>query len=149
MSEGILAGYPVTNIKVTLYDGSYHSVDSSEMAFKLAAILAFRKGAELANPTLLEPIVEVTVKVPEIYMGDVIGDLNGKRGRVLGMEAEGKYQVISAHVPQAEMMRYAIDLKSITQGKGSFKMNFLQYDEVPARLSESLVSELKAAKETK
>ncbi|MDD2234567.1 MAG: elongation factor G [Desulfitobacteriaceae bacterium] len=149
MSEGILAGYPVTNIKVTLYDGSYHSVDSSEMAFKLAAILAFRKGSELADPTLLEPVVEVTVKVPEIYMGDVIGDLNGKRGRVLGMEAEGKYQVISAHVPLAEMLRYAIDLKSITQGKGSFKMNFLQYDEVPARLSESLVSELRAAKETK
>lgn len=149
MSEGILAGYPVTNIKVTLNDGSYHSVDSSEMAFKLAAILAFRKGAELATPTLLEPIVEVTVKVPEIYMGDVIGDLNGKRGRVLGMEAEGKYQVISAHVPQAEMMRYAIDLKSITQGKGSFKMDFLQYDEVPARLTDALVSELRAAKETK
>lgn len=149
MSEGILAGYPVTNIKVTLNDGSYHSVDSSEMAFKLAAILAFRKGAELATPTLLEPIVEVTVKVPEMYMGDVIGDLNGKRGRVLGMEAEGRYQVISAHVPQAEMMRYAIDLKSITQGKGSFKMDFLQYDEVPARLTDALVSELRAAKETK
>lgn len=149
MSDGILAGYPVTNIKVTLNDGSYHSVDSSEMAFKLAAILAFRKGAELANPTLLEPVVNVTVKVPETYMGDVIGDLNGKRGRVLGMEAEGKYQIISAHVPQAEMMRYAIDLKSITQGKGSFKMDFLQYDEVPSRLSDALVSELRAAKETK
>ena len=149
MAEGILAGYPVTNVKVTLYDGSYHSVDSSEMAFKLAAILAFRKGAELANPTLLEPVVKVTVKVPEAYMGDVIGDLNGKRGKVLGMEAEGKYQVITAHVPQAEMMRYAIDLKSLTQGRGTFKMEFLQYEEVPARLTETLVSQLKAAKEAK
>jgi elongation factor G len=149
MAEGILAGYPVTNVKVTLCDGSYHSVDSSEMAFKLAAILAFRKGAEQANPALLEPVVLVTVKVPEAYMGDVIGDLNSKRGKVLGMEAEGKYQIITAHVPQAEMMRYAIDLKSLTQGKGSFKMEFLQYEEVPARLTESLVSQLKAAKEAK
>lgn len=144
MAEGILAGYPVTDIKITLNDGSYHSVDSSEMAFKLAAILAFRKGAELAKPTLLEPVVNVVVNVPEVYMGDVIGDLNGKRGKVLGMEAEGKYQVINAHVPQAEMMRYAIDLRSLTHGKGFFKMDFLQYEEVPARLSESLVSQLKS-----
>ncbi|MFZ3372624.1 MAG: elongation factor G, partial [Desulfitobacteriaceae bacterium] len=144
MAEGILAGYPVTDIKITLNDGSYHSVDSSEMAFKLAAILAFRKGAELANPTLLEPVVNVMVNVPEVYMGDVIGDLNGKRGKVLGMEAEGKYQVITAHVPQAEMMRYAIDLRSLTHGKGFFKMNFLQYEEVPARLSDTLLNQLKA-----
>lgn len=147
MQEGILAGYPVTDVKVTLYDGSYHSVDSSEMAFKLAAILAFRKGAENASPTLLEPVVEVVVRVPEMFMGDVIGDLNSKRGRVLGMEAEGKYQVIRAHVPQAEMMRYAIDLKSLTQGRGTFKLNFLQYEEVPSRLSENLINELKAAQE--
>ena len=144
MAEGILAGYPVTDIKITLNDGSYHSVDSSEMAFKLAAILAFRKGAELANPTLLEPVVSVMVNVPEVYMGDVIGDLNGKRGKVLGMEAEGKFQVITAHVPQAEMMRYAIDLRSLTHGRGFFKMDFLQYEEVPARLSDTLVSQLKS-----
>jgi len=147
MQEGILAGYPVTDIKVTLCDGSYHSVDSSEMAFKLAAILAFRKGAELAIPTLLEPVVEVVVRVPEVFMGDVIGDINSKRGHVLGMEVEGKYQVIKAHVPQAEMMRYAIDLKSLTQGRGTFQMKFLQYDEVPAKLSGSLISELKTAQE--
>ncbi|KLU62445.1 elongation factor G [Peptococcaceae bacterium CEB3] len=147
MSEGILAGYPVTGFKVCLYDGSYHSVDSSEMAFKLAAILAFKKGSELAKPVLLEPIADVEVRVPEVFMGDVIGDLNSKRGRVLGMEADGKYQVIKAHVPQAEMMRYAIDLKSLTQGRGKFGLSFLQYDEVPAKISDSLVNKLKAAQQ--
>lgn len=145
MIGGILAGYPVTDIKVTLYDGSYHSVDSSEMAFKLAAILAFRKGSEMAHPILLEPIVEVEVRVPEIFMGDVIGDINSKRGKVMGMEADGKYQVIRAHVPQSEMMRYAIDLKSLTQGRGAFKMQFLQYEEVPGKISETIVNQLKAA----
>ena len=144
MAEGAMVGYPVTDIKVTLCDGSYHTVDSSEMAFKLAAIIAFRKGIELAKPTLLEPIVEVEVKVPEIYMGDVIGDLNGRRGKLLGMEAGEKYQVIRAHVPQAEMMRYAIDLRSLTQGRGSFKMEFIQYEEVPSKISDNLVSQLKA-----
>ena len=146
MVAGTLVGYPVTDIKVTLCDGSYHAVDSSEMAFKLAAIIAFRKGVELAKPTLLEPVVEVEIRVPEVFMGEVIGDLNGKRGRVLGMVAESeKYQVIRAHVPQAEMMRYAIDLRSLTQGRGSFSMEFSQYEEVPSKLSEILVSELKAA----
>lgn len=145
MLDGVLAGYPVTGFRVCLYDGSYHSVDSSEMAFKLAAILAFKKGAEIAKPVLLEPIVDVEIRVPELFMGDVIGDLNSKRGKVLGMEADGKYQIIRAHVPHAEMMRYAIDLKSLTQGKGKFKMSFLQYEEVPSKISESLVSQLKAA----
>ncbi|MDD3894209.1 MAG: elongation factor G [Syntrophomonadaceae bacterium] len=144
MQEGILAGYPVTGIKVTLLDGSYHPVDSSEMAFRQAAMLAFRKGVEQATPTLLEPVVEVEVNVPEAFMGDVIGDLNGKRGRVLGMDAVDKYQVIRAQVPQSEMMRYAIDLRSLTQGRGNFTMKFLQYEEVPARLTESVVSQLKA-----
>lgn len=144
MTEGVLAGYPVTDIKVTLLDGSYHPVDSSEMAFRQAATIAFRKGVEQAKPVLLEPVVEVEIKVPEAFMGDVIGDLNGKRGRVLGMDAVDKYQVIRAHVPQAEMMRYAIDLRSLTQGRGSFTMEFLQYEEVPARLTETLVSQLKA-----
>ncbi|AFM41967.1 translation elongation factor 2 (EF-2/EF-G) [Desulfosporosinus acidiphilus SJ4] len=144
MTEGTMVGYPVTDIKVTLCDGSYHSVDSSEMAFKLAAIIAFRKGVELAKPVLLEPVVEVEVKVPEVFMGDVIGDLNTKRGKVLGMEACDKYQVIKAHVPQAEMMRYAIDLRALTQGRGSFTLKFLQYEEVPERISETLVNQLKA-----
>ena len=145
MTEGTMVGYPVTDIKVTLCDGSYHAVDSSEMAFKLAAIIAFRKGIELAKPTLLEPVVEVEVRVPEVYMGDVIGDLNGKRGKLLGMDAGEKYQVIRAHVPQAEMMRYAIDLRSLTQGRGTFTMKFIHYEEVPVKISENLVSQLKSA----
>lgn len=144
MAEGTMIGYPVTDIKVTLCDGSYHAVDSSEMAFRLAAIIAFRKGVELAKPILLEPVVEVEIIVPEVFMGDVIGDINGKRGKVLGMiAASDKYQIIRAHVPQAEMMRYAIDLRSLTQGRGSFSMEFIQYDEVPGKLSEILVSQLK------
>lgn len=147
MSEGVLAGYPVTGFKATLCDGSYHAVDSSEMAFKLASIIAFRKGAEMAKPTLLEPIAEVEIRVPEAFMGDVIGDLNGKRGRVLGMEAEGKFQVVRAHVPQSEMMRYAIDLKSMTQGRGTFSLRFLKYDEVPSKISEGIISQLKTAQE--
>lgn len=145
MTEGTMVGYPVTDIKVTLCDGSYHAVDSSEMAFKLAAIIAFRKGVEVAKPTLLEPVVVVQVKVPEVYMGDVIGDLNGKRGKVMGMDSNGKYQVIRAHVPQAEMMRYSIDLRSLTHGRGTFEMEFAQYEEVPSKLSDHLVSQLKAA----
>ncbi|SDG84409.1 elongation factor G [Desulfosporosinus hippei] len=145
MAEGAMVGYPVTDIKVTLCDGSYHAVDSSEMAFKLAAIMAFRKGVEQAKPTLLEPVVEIEVHVPEAFMGDVIADLNGKRGRVLGMDSSGKTPSIRAHVPQAEMMRYAIDLRSLTQGKGSFTMSFLRYEEVPSKISEALVNQLKTA----
>ncbi|GAW94228.1 elongation factor G [Calderihabitans maritimus] len=147
MEEGILAGYPVTGIKVTLVDGSHHPVDSSEMAFKIAAALSFRKALEQADPVLLEPIMNVEVTVPEAFMGDIIGDLNGKRGRILGMEPQGKYQVIRAQVPLAEMYRYAIDLKSITQGRGSFKMEFYQYEEVPAHLAEKIIEAAKKAKE--
>lgn len=147
MLEGVLAGYPVTGFKATLCDGSYHAVDSSEMAFKLASIIAFRKGAEMAKPTLLEPIAEVEIRVPEAFMGEVIGDLNGKRGRVLGMEAQGRYQIIRAHVPQSEMMRYAIDLKSMTQGRGTFDIRFLKYDEVPSKISEGIIDQLKAAQQ--
>ncbi len=145
MTEGVVAGFPVTDIKVTLYDGSYHTVDSSEMAFKLAAILAFKKGAEIAKPSLLEPIMNVEVTVPESFMGDVIGDLNGKRGRVLGMEPTGKIQVIKAQVPMAEMLRYAIDLKSLTQGRGSFRMEFDHYEEVPSKISDEIVAGAKSS----
>lgn len=144
VAEGFLAGYPMTNVKFTLYDGSYHSVDSSEMAFKLAALIAFKKGAEQAGPIMMEPIVEVEVKVPDTYMGDVIGDLNTKRGRVLGMEPDGKFQVIKAQVPQSEMMRYSIDLKAMTQGRGTFSTKFIGYEEVPQRLCDALVAQLKA-----
>ncbi|HHW07422.1 MAG TPA: elongation factor G [Clostridia bacterium] len=146
MAEGVLAGYPVTNIKVTLTDGSYHPVDSSELAFKIAAGLAFRKAMEQAKPVLLEPILNVEVRVPEQFMGDIMGDLNVKRGRILGMERDGNKQVIKALVPYAEMHRYAIDLKSMTQGRGSFTTEFYGYEEVPANIAEKIIEAAKAAK---
>ncbi|MBO8126675.1 MAG: elongation factor G [Firmicutes bacterium] len=147
MDEGVLAGYPVTNVKVTLFDGSYHSVDSSEMAFKIAASMAFKKGFMDAKPVLLEPILKVEIVVPEEYMGDVMGDLNKKRGKILGMDPQNGYQVIKALVPQAEMFRYATDLRSITQARGSFTTEFDHYEEVPAQLAEQVIAEAKAARE--
>ncbi|AFV11693.1 elongation factor G [Thermacetogenium phaeum DSM 12270] len=148
IQEGVLAGYPVTGVKATLYDGSYHPVDSSEMAFKIAASMAFKKGMEKADPVLLEPIMNVEVLVPEQFMGDIIGDLNGKRGRIMGMEPqEGGMQLIKAQVPLAEMQDYATALKSITQGRGSFKMEFASYEEVPARLAEEIIEKRKAERE--
>jgi len=149
LDEGVLAGYPVTRIKATLYDGSYHSVDSSEMAFKMAAKLAFKKGVETAKPVLLEPIVNVEVEIPDSYMGDIIGDLNSKRGRVMGMEPSGKKQIVKAQVPLAEMSRYTIDLKSITQGRGKFRMEMDHYEEVPAQDAEKIVAKAKKDKEDK
>ncbi len=148
IQEGVLAGYPVTGVKATLYDGSYHPVDSSEMAFKIAASMAFKKGMEKADPVLLEPIMNVEVLVPEQFMGDIIGDLNGKRGRIMGMEPqEGGMQLIKAQVPLAEMQDYATVLKSITQGRGSFKMEFVSYEEVPAHLAEKIIEKRKAERE--
>lgn len=147
MNEGVLAGYPVTGVKAVLVDGSYHPVDSSEMAFKIAASLAFKKGVQQAKPVLLEPVMNVEVTVPEKFMGDIISDFNTKRGRVLGMEPNGKQTRVKAHVPLAEMYRYAIDLKSITQGRGSFTMEFLGYEEVPGKLAEDVIKKAKAAAE--
>lgn len=147
LQEGSLAGYPVTGIKVILYDGSYHPVDSSELAFKLAAALAFKKGTQQAKPALLEPIMEVEVTVPENFMGDIISDFNTKRGRILGMEPDGKTTKVKATAPLSEMYRYAIDLKSMTQGRGSFGMNFTGYEEVPARLAEEIIKKAKEEKE--
>lgn len=141
MVEGVLAGYPTTNVRATLYDGSYHDVDSSEMAFKIAASLAFKKGMMEAKPVLLEPIVNVEVTVPDANMGDVIGDLNKKRGRILGMEPHGRNQVVKALVPLAEMFKYAIDLRSITQGRGTFTMTFDHYEEVPANVAQAIIAE--------
>jgi elongation factor G len=149
IQEGILAGYPVTGIKAVLYDGSYHPVDSSEMAFKIAASMAFKKGAQQAQPTLLEPIMEVEVTAPEAFMGDIISDLNGKRGRILGMEPEGKRTRIRAHVPLAELARYAIDLKAMTQGRAFFKMQFSSYQEMPAQLAEKVVKQAQDAGESR
>ena len=147
MVEGVLAGYPVTGFKATLYDGSYHPVDSSEMAFKIAASLAFKKGCEKASPALLEPVMSVEVLVPDSFMGDIISDFNTKRGRVLGSEQLEGQTKIMATVPLSEMYRYAIDLKSMTQGRGSFSMSYHGYDEVPARLAEDIIKKAKAEKE--
>jgi len=144
MEDGILAGYPVVDIKVILYDGSYHSVDSSEMAFKIAASMALKKGFMGARPILLEPVMKVKVVVPEEYMGDIIGDLNKKRGRILGMEPQNGIQVISALAPQAELFQYSVDLRSITQGRGDFEMEFDHYEEVPANQAEGIIAEAKA-----
>jgi elongation factor G len=147
LSEGVLAGYPVVNIRATLYDGSFHPVDSSEMAFKIAAWLAFKKGIAEANPIILEPIVRVEVTVPEQYMGDIMGDLNKKRGKIQGMETKGRIQVIKATAPLAEMQRYAIDLRSMTQGRGLFTMEFDHYEEAPANIAEQVIEEAKKEKE--
>ncbi|RMG88253.1 MAG: elongation factor G [Candidatus Dadabacteria bacterium] len=144
MAGGILAGYPMVDVEVTLFDGKYHEVDSSEMAFKIAASLGFKKGAAECNPVLLEPIMEVTVRVPDAYMGDVIGDLNSRRGRVLGVDPENGIQVIRAHVPLAEMLEYAPDLRSMTAGRGVFTMRFDHYEEVPSNIAEKIVAEAKA-----
>ncbi|MGI6621049.1 MAG: elongation factor G [Bacillota bacterium] len=141
MQEGVLAGYPVVNLRATLYDGSFHPVDSSEMAFKIAASLAFKKGCSEARPVLLEPIVKVEVTVPEQYMGDIMGDLNKKRGRILGMESKGNIQVIKALAPLAEMQKYAIDLRSMTQGRGLFTMEFDHYEEVPDHIAAQIIEQ--------
>lgn len=148
LDKGPLAGYPVVNIKATLYDGSYHPVDSNEMAFKIAASMAFKKGMQKAKPILLEPIVKVDIVVPENYMGDVMGDMNKRRGRILGMEQQGYgTQMISAEAPHSEMFEYAIDLRAMTQARGSFTMDFLRYDEVPSNIAEKIIEDAKIEKE--
>jgi elongation factor G len=148
MQHGTVAGYPTVDVKAKCYDGSYHNVDSSELAFQLAGSLAFRAGAEKANPALLEPVWSVEVTVPEQYLGDVISDFNTKRGRVLGMEPVGKgKQVIRATVPQAEMLRYAIDLRSIARGRGSFRWEFSHYEEVPAHIAQEIAEKAKRERE--
>ncbi len=146
-NTGILAGFPVVDFRVTLYDGSFHDVDSSDMAFKIAGSMGFKKGMEQANPTLLEPIMKMTVTVPEDNMGDIIGDLNGRRGRVLGVEAQGRFQVITAHVPMTEVLLYAPDLISKTGGRGTYEMEFDHYEEVPPHLAEKIIAEAKMEKE--
>jgi len=142
VASGIQAGYPVVDVKATCYDGSFHTVDSSDMAFQLAGRLAFRAAAEKAGPVLLEPISELEVIVPEEFMGDVIGDLNAKRGRVAGMEPlGGGRQAIKAQVPQAEILRYSIDLRSIARGRGKFTAKFSHYEEVPAHAAQAVIAE--------
>ena len=140
--KGVLAGFPCVDFKVTLDDGSFHSVDSSEMAFKIAGSLAFKKAVVEAKPVLLEPIMNITIITPDEYMGDIMGDLTSKRGKVLGMDTEGKNQVINASVPMAEFLTYAPDLKSMTGGRGMFSMELSHYDEVPAQISQKIIEEM-------
>lgn len=147
LDKGFLAGYPITDVKVTVYDGSYHPVDSSDIAFQIAASMAIKSNAEKGGMVLLEPINEVEVYVPEEFMGDVIGDLNSKRGKIMGMEAMGKIQVIKAMVPEAEMYKYSTSLRSMTQGRGYFTMKFHHYEEVPKEIAQKIIEESK--KETK
>jgi len=145
-ARGYLAGYPVVDFRVILYDGSYHDVDSSEMAFKIAGSLAFKKAMEVANPVLLEPIMNVEVYAPDAYAGDLMGDLNSRRGRVQGMDSKAGTQVIKAQVPMSEMLSYAPTLTSMTQGRGDYTMEFSHYEVVPTQIAEKIVSQAKAAK---
>ncbi len=145
-ANGFLAGFPVVDFKVTVYDGSYHDVDSSEMAFKLAARKAFKAGMQQAKPTLLEPIMNVEVQAPVEYAGDLMGDLNGRRGRIQGMDTKGSTQIIKAQVPMADMLSYQNDLISMTQGRASFQMEFSHYDYVPSLQADKIIAAAKAAK---
>ncbi|MBW1644105.1 MAG: elongation factor G, partial [Deltaproteobacteria bacterium] len=145
--KGVLAGFPCIDFRVTLDDGSFHAVDSSEMAFKVAGSIAFKKAVQEAKPVLLEPIMKVTITTPDEFMGDIMGDLNGRRGRVLGMDSAGKNQVINANVPMAEFLTYAPDLRSMTGGRGMYAMEFSHYDEVPAQISEKVIEGINKSKE--
>jgi elongation factor G len=141
MENGIIAGYPVVDVKVTLNDGSYHDVDSSEMAFKIAGSMGFREGAKKANPAILEPVMSVEVVTPEEYMGDVMGDLNGRRGKVEGMEPRGNAQVVNANVPLSEMFGYSTDLRSKTQGRATYTMQFSHYEQAPKSIAKEIIGE--------
>jgi elongation factor G len=141
MAKGVVAGYPMVDVKVTLVDGKYHQVDSNDMAFQIAGSLAIRKGALDAGPVLLEPVVEADIRVPEKNLGDIMSDLNGRRGKILGTEPDDGYQKVKATVPESEMLRFALDLRSITQGRGSFQKKFSHYDEMPAHLAKTIIEE--------
>ena len=146
MEHGILAGYPVVDVRITLLDGSYHTVDSSEMAFKIASNMAFKKAMEQAKPVLMEPVYNLDVYCTESMMGDVIGDLNSKRGRILGMQSlEDGMGCVKAQVPYAEISEYAVDLRALTQGLGTFEMKFDHYEDVPMKMAEKIIAEAKEA----
>ena len=140
MENGIIAGYPVVDVKVTLYDGSYHEVDSSEMAFKIAGSMGFKEGAKTADPVLLEPIMKVEVVTPEDYLGAVTGDLNRRRGMLQGTEDSPAGKIIRAEVPLSEMFGYATDLRSSTQGRATYTMEFGKYNQVPPNIAEGIIS---------
>lgn len=147
LPHGVLAGYPVTGLRAVLYDGSYHDVDSSEMAFKLAAAIAFKEGLKNANPVLLEPIMKLKIAIPEAYLGDIMGDMNKRRGRILGIDMMEEMQIVNAEAPQAELAKYATDLRSMTQGRGKFVAELERYEEVPFAESEKIVKARAAEKE--
>jgi len=150
MREGVIAGYPIVDLKVKLYDGSYHTVDSSEMAFKIAGSMALKKAIQDAKPVLLEPIMKVEVITPDDTLGSLIGDLNSKRGRVQGVEPQaGGNQKITSLVPMSEMLTYANQLHSLTSGRGLYSMEFSHYDELPAHLTQKIVAEREAQKKEK
>jgi elongation factor G len=142
MENGIVAGFPVVDVKVSLFDGSYHDVDSNEMAFKIAGSIGFRDGAKTANPVLLEPIMKVEVVTPQDYLGDVVGDVNRRRGVVLGMDDSPAGTAIDCEVPLAEMFGYATDLRSMTQGRATYSMQFEKYSETPASIAEAIISKV-------
>jgi elongation factor G len=144
MEGGVLAGYPLDDIKAVLWDGSYHDVDSSELAYKIAGSMAFKDAADRANPVLLEPIMKVEIVVPEEYMGEVIGDLNGRRGKIefINTPRQG-VRVIGAHVPLADMFGYATDMRSLTQGRAVYSMHFFRYEEAPKNVQEQIVAKFK------
>ena len=139
MATGGVAGYPVVDVKVTLLDGNYHEVDSSEIAFNIAGSMAFKEGVRKASPVVLEPVMSVEVVMPEDFMGDVIGDITARRGKVLGMELRGTAQVVEAHVPLSQMFGYATDLRSMTQGRATYTMQFSHYEEVPQSIQEGML----------
>jgi elongation factor G len=141
MAKGVVAGYPMVDVRVTLLDGKYHTVDSNDMAFQIAGSLAIRRGALEAGPVLLEPVVEASIRVPERNLGDIMSDLNGRRGKILGTEPQDGYQDVKALVPESEMLRFALDLRSITQGRGSFTKKFDHYDEMPAHLAKTIIDQ--------
>jgi elongation factor G len=141
MAKGVVAGYPMVDVRVTLVDGKFHQVDSNDMAFQIAGSMAIRKGSLDAGPVLLEPIVEATIKVPEKNLGDIMSDVNGRRGKIMGTEPDDGYQLVRANVPESEMLRFALDLRSITQGRGSFQKKFSHYDEMPAHLAKTIIDE--------
>ena len=147
MEKGIISGSKVVDVKITLFDGTFHNVDSDEMSFKLAASQCFKKGFMESKPCLLEPIYEVEIKVPEEYMGDVMGDISSKRGKIQGMDSDGHFQLIKALVPLAELYKYSSHLRSLTQGRGMHTRKFDHYEEVPKEVEQKVIDEYKKSKE--
>jgi elongation factor G len=145
-ARGYLAGFPVVDFKVTLYDGSYHDVDSNDLSFQVAGRIAFRKAMEVAKPTLLEPVMAVSITAPDEFAGSIMGDLNSRRGRIQGMDNKGGNTIVRAEVPMAEMLTYGVDLTAMTQGRGSFSMEMNHYDVVPTQLQEKIVEKARAAR---